>query len=271
MHMLVVVVLAVLVVIVLLLLVGLRAAPAPFQVPAVAAGAVERMPLPPGLPPPVARFYRTVYGDEIPMYLSAILTGRGTLAFAGVTMPARWRFVHDAERGYRHYIETTFYGFPVMRVNEHYLDGHARFVLPFGVQENDPNLDSAANLGLWAERIAYPAAFVTDPRVRWEPVDDTTARLHVPFGDAEQTMTVTFDPATDLLTRIEADRRFADAKRGYVRWWGTADEWAPLNGVITPVRQSVQWADQDSPWLHMVTEDVVLNADVSQYIEQSGP
>ena len=263
--------LVVLVLVVLFVLVGLRVTPAPFPPPAVAAGAIERVSLPPNLPPPVARFYRAVYGSDLPVYDSAILTGRGTVRFMGLTMPARLRFSHDASRGYHHYIETTFYGFPLMRVNEHYLDGHSRFVLPMGVQENDPNLDSAANLGLWAERIAYPAAFATDPRVRWEAVDDTTARLHLPFGDTEQSMTVSFDPVTHRLTRIEADRRFADAKRGHVRWWGTVDEWAALDGVLTPVRQSVQWADEDSPWLHMTIEDAVYNADLGQVIGQAGP
>jgi hypothetical protein len=37
--------------------------------------------------------------------------------------------------------------------------------------------------GLWAEATAYPAVYLTDPRLQWEAVDNTTASLHVPFGD----------------------------------------------------------------------------------------
>ena len=47
--------------------------------------------------------------------------------------------------------------------------------------ENDPLVDSAANQGLWAEMSVYPAAYLTDPRVRWEAVDDLTARLYIPW------------------------------------------------------------------------------------------
>ena len=77
-----------------------------------------------------------------------------------------------------------------MKVNEHYIDGHGRLELPFGVAENDPSVDSAANQGLWAEMSVYPAGYLTDKRVRWEAVDDTTARLHVPWQDGEQVFTV---------------------------------------------------------------------------------
>jgi hypothetical protein len=44
-------------------------------------------------------------------------------------------------------------GIPAITVNEHYLDGHSRLELPFGTVENEPKIDMAANLGLWAESI----------------------------------------------------------------------------------------------------------------------
>lgn len=82
----------------------------------------------------------------------------------GVRFPARFRFTHTAGQGYRHYIEAALFGLPVLRVNETYLDGRARLELPFGVVENEPKIDSAANLGLWAESIWLPSIRVTDPR-----------------------------------------------------------------------------------------------------------
>jgi hypothetical protein len=92
--------------------------------------------------------------------------------------------------------------------------------LLIGVVENDPRVDSAANQGFWAEEVVFPAVFVTDPRVRWEPVDETTARLHVPFGEGEQVFTVHFDPQTGRLTRLETPLRYRDAQFAPLRWWG---------------------------------------------------
>ena len=87
---------------------------------------------------------------------SAVITGRGRLRFMGITFPARLRFIHDAGQGYRHYIEATIFGLPILKVNERYLDGQARMELPVGVVENEPKINMAANLGLWGESIWLP-------------------------------------------------------------------------------------------------------------------
>ena len=43
-----------------------------------------------------------------------------------------------------------------MVVNETYLDGKSRLELPFGVIEDEPKADQAANLGLWGESAWLP-------------------------------------------------------------------------------------------------------------------
>ena len=53
----------------------------------------------------------------------------------GITFPTRFRFTHIAGQSYRHYIETTIFGLPLMKVNEHYLDRVGRLELPFGMEE----------------------------------------------------------------------------------------------------------------------------------------
>ena len=54
--------------------------------------------------------------------------------------------------GYRHYIEATIFGYPLLKVNERYLDSEARMELPVGIVENKPKVDIAANLGLRGNR-----------------------------------------------------------------------------------------------------------------------
>ena len=126
-------------------------------------------------------------------------------------MPGRFRFTHDAGNAYRHYIEATLWGLPVMRINERYIDDIGLMELPFTTVENEPKTNAAANLRLWGESLWLPTIYLTDPQVRWEPIDQIHARLIVPFGDtAEDEFTVTFDPETNLITRMET-RRWKDA------------------------------------------------------------
>lgn len=98
---------------------------------------VDKFDLPDDLPAPVARFFKNAIGDRVPVIESAVLTGSVALRTFGFRFPGRFRIVHLAGQGYRHYIEVTFFGFPVMKVNEKYLDGQARLELPFSVVEMD--------------------------------------------------------------------------------------------------------------------------------------
>ncbi|HRW09720.1 MAG TPA: hypothetical protein P5121_31680, partial [Caldilineaceae bacterium] len=156
---------------------GLTIKPAPFSVYAQQTPPMATVPLPAGLPAPVARFYRLLYGEQIPVVTSAVLSGRATMRpFGPIALPARFRFIYDAGKGYRHYIEATLFGVPIMKVNEHFLDGKGRLELPFGVEEG-AKIDQGATLGLWSESLWFPAIYLTAPGVRWEPIDDVTALL----------------------------------------------------------------------------------------------
>ncbi len=256
--------------VVLFVVFGLRVTPAPFQSFSAPAIINETVPLPAGLPAPVERFYRQTYGDRIPVYHSAVISGNGTVRLMGITIPARFRFSHIAGQDYRHYIEATFYGLPFFKVDERYVGGHSRQELPFGVVENDQGIDSAANQGLWAETLAYPASYLTDPRVRWEPIDETHASLHVPFGDSEQVFTMEFDPQSGELIHYETVR-YHDAASGKIRWWGDISLAKRLNGKSPNKIMAATWEDEGTPWLVFEIKESAFNADLSSYLLQRGP
>ncbi len=248
---------------------GLRVQPAPFSPYTATAEPMHRVALPDGLPQPVERYYRLVYGDQVPAYRTAVLSGRGTARFMGITMPARLRFTHDSGQGYRHYIETTFYGRPLLRVNETYRDGHTRLELPFGVVEDDPGVDSAANQGLWAETFVYPGYMVTDPRLRWEAVDENSAMLFVPYQDGEQEFSLDFDPWTGMITRFTT-LRYRDEKLGLIRWWGDFFYGEDENGDPVVEEFTATWEDEGTPWLRVRFDEAVFNTDVGEYIQGRG-
>jgi len=249
---------------------GLRIRPAPLPAFPQQSVDLETVPLPEDLPVPVERFYRQVYGEKVPVIESFVVTGRAKMRIMGITFPARFRFTHIAGHAYRHYIETTIFGLPLMKVNERYLDGKGRMELPFGTIEDEPKIDQAANLGLWAESLWLPSLWLTDPRVRWEPVDEQTALLRVPFGQETQTFVARFDPQTGLLEMLEAMRyREADDARRAL-WINQAQAWAVLGGQRTAVVGAVTWFDQGRPWAVFRVEEIVYNVDVSEYVRGRG-
>lgn len=251
---------------------GLRIQPRPFPTFAQQTPDLKTVPLPSSLPAPVERYYRLVYGDQIPVIETAVISGRAVMSpVGGLKLPARFRFVHNAGRDYRHYFEMTWFGQKIGKGNEHYLDGKSRLVLPMGLSDEGPQIDQAANLSLWAESVWLPAILLTDPRVRWEPVDENTALLVVPFGEDEERFVVRFDPDTGLLHMLES-MRYKDSKSvAKTLWLNESLNWGEVDGFKLPMTGAVTWFDQGKPWATFTIEDVVYNVDVDETIRSFEP
>jgi hypothetical protein len=263
--------LIILAVLILLIVIGFSIQPAPFAGYPQQSGPVETIPLPTGLPAPVQRYYQTIYGDRIPVFSSVILTGRAKMRPAGpFYLPARFRFSHDAGKSYRHYIEVTFFGLPVMKINERYVEGKSLFELPFGATSQGPKLEQGANLGMWAELMAAPAVFLTDPRVRWEAVDEQTAMLVVPFNDTEEHFTVRFDPKTGLPKYSEVMRYQGEESETKSLWVTESVETRWENGRQIHGVGTATWMQDGSPWAFFTTEDIRYNVDVQAYLRAKG-
>ena len=228
---------------------GLKLKPAPFPVFNGQRPALKSMPLPVGLPAPVERFYRIRYGEEILVITSAILTGHGRMAPFGVSFPMRFRFLYEVGKDYRARLEATFFRRTVMAGDETYIDGRAYGKLTTGTNEG-AWFDEAMNVRVWTEILTwFPAALLSDPRVAWEPVDEVTAVLVVPFGEKRQKVVVRFDPESGKIQYVEVMKyRDADHK---VLW---------INAV---------WFDQGKPWIRMEVDEIVYNVDVSEEIRSA--
>jgi hypothetical protein len=266
------IVLAIAAAILLLAWIGLKVKPAPFAPYAEKSGEVRTMPLPGGLPAPVERFYHKLYGDEIPVIESVVITGRGTIrpVIQGPALPARFVIVHNAGKDYRHYFEATIFGIPFIRVNEGYIDGESFFESPMGSYTNDPNTNQGANLALWAEGSWFPALLVTDPRVRWEPVDENSALLYVPYGDQEENFVVRFNPETGLIDLMEAMRYRNPGDTVKILWICSNVVGSAGDTTTSMATGSAMWLDHGKPWAYLTLEDIVYNVDVGEYILQRG-
>jgi hypothetical protein len=251
---------------------GLQIKPKPFSPYPEKTPQLRTVPLPAGLPAPVERFYKTVYGEEIPVIETVVIKGRAEISPFGIKFPARFLFVHNAGTDYRHYIEATWFGIPFMKVNESYVGGNSHFELPIGRYENDPSITQGAVLGLWAESAWFPSIFLTDERVRWEPVDEKTALLFVPFDEQEENFIVRFDPETGLIDLMEAMRcRDAGPEPHKILWITKSLPGPTIAGTPLSAVGSATWMDQGKPWAIFSLEEVSYNVDVSEYIRQRGP
>jgi hypothetical protein len=251
---------------------GLQIKPKPFQPHPEQPPELEYIPLPNGLPAPVERFYKLVYGDEIPVITTAVVKGRAVMSPFGIKLPARFIFIHNAGKDYRHYIEATWFGLPIMKVNEGYVDQRSFFESPMGNIYNDASTNQAANLAVWAEAVWFPSIWVIDEHVRWEPVDEETALLYVPFGAQEENFVVRFDPETGLLDTMEAMRyRDAGPQAKKILWITESLQGKNFDGTYLSTAGSATWFDQGKPWAVFTLEEVKYNVDVSEYIRQRGP
>lgn len=268
----VLVIVGILAALVLLGWLGLQIKPQPFQPYDEKTPALKTVPLPAGLPAPVDRYFRLVYGNSVPVIETAVMKGRAVISPFGVKLPARFIFVHNAGKDYRHYIETTWFGMPFMKVNESYVDGDSHFELPVGTFENDPSITQGAALGLWAEASWFPSIWVTDPRVHWAGVDEKTAIMYVPFGDKEENFVVRFNPETGLIDTMEAMRfRDAGAQAKKILWITQNVGETKILGTNINSVGAATWFDQGKPWAVFTLEEVEYNVDVSQYIRRPGP
>lgn len=251
---------------------GLQVAPAPFPHFPQASGPAEWVPVREGLPEPVDRWIRAVHGAEVPIIRSVVVTGRARIRPFGVWMPARFRFTHDAGRGYRHYIEATWFGRPFMKVDERYVDGRSLVEIPLVGTDEGPKVEQAANLGMWAElSSAAPSVLVTDPRVSWRPLDALTARLVVPLGeDATDEFVARFDPATGGLDSLEAWRYRSSKDRDRILWTASTVRGPVVGPYRLPATGEATWADQGRPWARFTAEDIRTNVDVDAYLRSRG-
>lgn len=251
---------------------GLKIQPQSFPSFAGKTSEVQTIPLPTDLPKPVENFYRIVYGEEIPVIQSVVLQGQGIMKPAlNIPFPARFVFVHDAGKDYRHYFEATLFGIPILKVNEGYIDGASFFESPMGKNYDEANANQGANLALWAEAIWFPSVWITDSRVHWEPVDAHTALLYVPYENEEESFIVRFNPETGLIDTMEA-MRYRDIGQGQpkILWITNTEECQPFSSTLLCSSGSVMWLDQGKPWAYFTVEEIVYNADINSYILQKG-
>jgi hypothetical protein len=168
-----------------------------------------------------------------------------------------YEFVHDIRIGRR---PLTFrFGLDA------YVAGHGLMKVGPSVQTG-AEFDQGALIALWGEALCFPASWAGRRDIRWEPVDDDTARLIVRGPEGDIPITVGFDPQTGCPASCEADRYKAAGPK--VGWIGRFSDWRHFDtrGVLAPGRFEVQWADEPRPWIEIRTKSVSVDTPIDDVL-----
>lgn len=232
---------------------------------------LQTVELPSNLPEPVYRHFAATLGNQIPEIESAVVTGRARFRISGLWMPVRFKAYYTPGKDFYRYMEITWFGIPLLKGRDSYIneEGSLRIEGVLSISERGDRINQGQNLAMWAEAVFMPSVFVTDPRVRWEAVNDTTARLVVPFGGCVDNLLVEFDPQTGLMTQMSA-QRYRDKEEMKTPWRVEFQKWDTLHSAKVPVQSALTWEDEGGPWAFFTIESVEYNVDVSEEIATAG-
>jgi len=216
--------------------------------------------IPVNLPAPVRRYLQVALGDQAPRLESVVFWGRARANF-GIWMPLRYQLYHRVGYDFRRDMQVTWFGLPVLKAIDQYVNGKGMTGL-VGRADTGARVDQGSNMILFAEAPLYPSLCVTDPRIRWEVIDETSARLLFPFGEEEDSLTVYFDPQTNLITKMTA-LRYRGTEPEKLPWRVDFLRWQTVDGMTIPSQVSITWEDQGRPWSVWEFAGVAWNVDVS--------
>jgi uncharacterized protein DUF6544 len=215
------------------------------------------------LPAPVARF-RAFVGDEGPRPVETVaVETRAWMRRPGMPrIPLEIRMAHRLGYEFVHDIRIGRGRLSFRFGLDAYVGGHGLMKVGPSLQTG-VEFDQGALIALWGEALGFPTAWEKRTDIRWEPIDEHTARLIVPGPEGEIPIAVDFDPDTGFPASCTADRYKATGPK--VSWTGRYSDWRRFEGgVLAPGHFDVQWADEPYPWIEIETVSLSVNAPVDE-------
>jgi hypothetical protein len=103
-------------------------------------------------------------------------------------------------------------------------------------------------LRFFAEATWYPTALLPSQGVRWEAVDDTSARATLTDGATTVSLVFQFNDEGAIAT-IRAEARYRD-KLTAMPWGGRFWEYSVRNGMLIPLEGEVGWEHPEGTRLY---------------------
>lgn len=211
-----------------------------------------------GLPEPVQRFFRAVLPEGAPVVAAVDLEHEGTFNMSETG--ERWVRFTSTQRVLTQRPSFAWNARMAMlpglsaRVHDAYVAGEglllARFLglLPLVEQRGGGEIAAGELMRYFAETAWYPTALLPSQGVRWEAVDDGSARATLTDGDTSVTLLFRFDPAGPIASiRAEARGRVVAGENVPTPWEGRWWSYERRAGMLVPLEGEVSWILPDGP------------------------
>jgi hypothetical protein len=249
--------------------------PAKFVLPDLAVNppAVEPASLPEDLPAPLLRYYRRAFGERVPAPRSVVAYGRGffrvrKISFLGyLWSPLAWTMYLAPGESFLWKMHMTWFRRVVMQGGDGYLGGKGLFNMSRGTTIQGDTMDHSEQVMLWLLTIAFaPGVLLERPGLRWEAIDDHTARLQVEQAGRSLSFDLSFDPASGDLLRIETQR--PGSREGKLYPYSLVLEGPQdFEGMKLPARLQAAW--EDDAYTRYEMAGIQYNAPVRDALQEA--
>jgi hypothetical protein len=206
-----------------------------------------------GLPAPVQRYFQSVLKDGQPIVVAVDLSQQGLFNMSETK--AKWssftatQFVTTQRPGFDWDARIQMAPGVSAFVHDAYMLGggslHVSLLGLFTVADvrDIPQAAQGELLRFFAEMPWYPTALLPSQGVRWEAIDNTSARATV--TDAQTTVSLVFRfNAEGTIETMRAEARYRD-KLTAMPWSGRFWDYSTRNGMLIPLQGEVGWEYPD--------------------------
>ena len=202
-----------------------------------------------GLPEPVQRFFRTVIKDGQAIVAAVKLSQQGLFNMSETEN--KWspftatQFVITQRLGFDWDARIQMAPGVNAFVHDTYLLGegslHASLLGLFTVAKtpSTPEANQGELLRFFAEAPWYPTALLPSQGVRWEAINDTSARATLTDGATTVSVVFQFN-AEGTIDTFRTEARYRD-KLTAMPWGGRFGEYSVCNGMLIPLEGEVGW------------------------------
>jgi hypothetical protein len=198
------------------------------------------------LPAPVRRYLRQAVPDGYPIIRTAELKYNGHFR----TGPDKeWWPIEGKEFFKTNHPAYLWIGNitpkPMVRLKarDKYVDGQGEILVRLYssltvTKMRNPKVSQSALIRFAGEMPWFPTAFVDGDYLRWEPIDNQSARAIITDNDMEVAVTYYFNENNEIVRFFTQDRYLDEHKQGYTGYYNNYQE---MNGIRIPTEVEAQW------------------------------